>query len=532
MTKLQSTLNILFLLGLSAAGAAGQTTERVSLAPGGLDADGASSRPSVSASGRYVAFVSGATNLVPGDTNGFSDIYVRDADTGAVVRISVAMLGAEPNAKSNRPSISADGRFVVFYSDAWNLVQGDTQTFDAAQCPLCTGRRDIFIHDRDPDANGVFDEGAVVLERVSVSSAGVAANGGSTRPVVSDDGRYVVFRSSATNLVPGVTDALRHVYLHDRVSGLTTLVDAAPGGAAGNARSDRPAISGDGRFIAFFSDATNLIPGDGPTRDVFLHDRDPDANGVFDEGNSVISRISVSSAGAPGNAASGRPTLSADGRYIEFASFASNLVPDDTNNAQDEFVHDRITGKTIIISRSVSGGATAGAMPDSDQGQISADGRFVVFRSAAVNLVIGDTNAIADIFVYDRDSDANGVFDEPGGVQITRANVSSGEAEANALSDTPRISADGSHVVFASIATNLDAGDLNLLEDVFVRRQKAPPCPGDLAEPFGVLDFSDIIAFLAAFGAAGPLADLAAPFGVLDFSDVIAFLTAFAQGCP
>ncbi len=233
------------------------TTERVSVSSAEAEGNYRSNWSSVSADGRYVAFSSLADNLVAGDTNGVVDVFVRDRVTGITDRVSVSGAGEQGNDWSNWPSISADGRYVAFMSTANNLVAGDTN-----------GSWDVFVRDR------VSGE----TERVSVSSAEVEANGGSGGAVnllaISADGRYVAFLSEATNLVAGDTNGSNDVFVRDRVSGETERVNVSSAGAEANGPSGYSVISADGRYVAFMSDATNLVPGDTNGRaDVFVRDR-------------------------------------------------------------------------------------------------------------------------------------------------------------------------------------------------------------------------------------------------------------------
>jgi len=355
----------------------GQTT-RVSVASGGAQANGPSFDPSISADGRYVAFASLATNLVSGDTNNTGDIFVHDRQTGQTTRVSVATGGGQANGNSSNPSISADGRYIAFDSNASNLVSGDTNN---------TG--DIFVHDRQTGAT----------TRVSIGPGGTQANRGSLAPSISADGRYVAFHSDATNLVSGVTNGTTHIFVHDRQTGATTRVSVASDGTEGNSVSIKPSISADGRYVAFQSIATNLVSGDtNGTQDIFVHDRqtgqttrvsvasdgtegnsgsnDPSisANGryvafqsqannlvsgdtgfitdifIHDRQTGVTTRVSIAFDGTEANNVSSAPSISADGRYIAFESNASNLVDGDTNGTQDIFVHDREdnTAPTVV----------------------------------------------------------------------------------------------------------------------------------------------------------------------------------------
>jgi Tol biopolymer transport system component len=350
-------------------------TTRVSVSSAGEQGNNASYYPSISADGRYVAFESAASNLVPGDTNGCDDVFVHDRQTAATTRVSVSSAGDQGNYGSRYPSVSSDGRYVAFDSLATNLVPGDTN-----------GKYDVFIHDRQTGAT----------TRVSVSSAGDQGNSHSSDPLISADGRYVAFDGLATNLVPGDTNGYGDVFVHDRQTGATTRVSVSSAGAQGNGSSSYPSISADGRYVAFESSATNLVPGDTNNKwDVFVHDRQ----------TAATTRVSVSSAGAQGDGSSGGSysytsnSISADGRYVALYSYATNLVPGDTNGNYDVFVHDRQTAVTTRVSVSSAGEQGYGS---SYHPSISADGRYVAFDSSASNLVPGDTNGSRDVFVHDR----------------------------------------------------------------------------------------------------------------------------------
>jgi Tol biopolymer transport system component len=228
-------------------------TTRVSVAVAGGRGNSNSLEPSISADGRFVAFSSRASNLVAGDTNRSEDIFVRDRTTGATTRVSVDGAGNQVNGDSERPSISADGRLVAFASEADNLVAGDTN-----------GLEDVFVRDRATGA----------ITRVSVDGAGNQANSGSHYPSISADGRFVAFHSAADNLVAGDTNGLEDVFVRDRTTGATTQVSVAGAGNQGNSDSFVPSISADGRFVAFGSTADNLVAGDtNGYADVFIHDR-------------------------------------------------------------------------------------------------------------------------------------------------------------------------------------------------------------------------------------------------------------------
>jgi len=413
-----------------AAGATGSgapSTTRVSVSSTGVQGNDESRNTptAISADGRYVAFYSFASTLVPGDTNGRSDVFVRDRVTGTTSRVSVSSSGGQGNKESFSPAISADGRYVAFHSRATNLAPGDTN-----------GTDDVFVRDRVTDTT----------TRVSVSSGGAQGNGSSSGPAISPDGRYVAFISEASNLAPGDTNGWDDVFVRDRVTDTTTRVSVSSSGDQGNGFDFEVAISSDGRYVAFGSDATNLVPRDtNGARDVFVRDRVA----------GTTTRVSVSSSGGQSNDESSYPAISADGRHVAFQSFAGNLVPGDTNGTTDVFVRDRVTGTTSRVSLNSSGGQGNGS---SGGPAISPDGRYVAFASLASNLVPGDTNGTTDVFVRDRVTGTT-----------SRVSVSSSGGQGNDLSYAPAISADVRYVAFSSDASNLVPGDTNGARDVFVR---------------------------------------------------------------
>jgi Tol biopolymer transport system component len=469
------------------------TTELVSVDPGAALGNNHSYYSALSADGRYVAFLSSASNLVSGDTNAADDVFVRDRQLGTTERVSVDSSGLQANNFSVELAISGDGRFVAFRSAASNLVAGDTN-----------GAFDVFVRDRLTGTT----------ERSSVSSGGVQGNGDSASPAISADGRYVAFESKATNLVTGDTNAHADVFVRDRVTGATERVSVDSSGAQGNGDSGyfhvfsgsqvdvySLSISGDGRIVAFESGATNLVPGDTNTlADIFAHDRqtgitkrldlgfgqansqcnqasisadgryvafrsgasnlDPNnMNGgddifLFDRTLHEITLVTRNTSGVSPNGSSLNPVVSSDGRYVAYESGASDIVPGDTNNVNDIFVFDRVSSTTALVSVGMSGPANAKSTIPS----ISADGRYVAFQSDATNLVAGDTNAQPDIFVRDLQAGTT-----------ERVSLSSSGAQGDGFNNTPSISADGRYVAFASAATNFAAGDTNGNADIFVR---------------------------------------------------------------
>jgi len=452
-------LAVVLCLLLPGAVLAQPTTTRVSVGPGATQANSDSFSPSISADGRWVAFHSEAGNLVPSDTNGLQDVFVRDQLMGTTTRVSVGTGGVQANGAAWFPAVSADGRWVAFESWASNLVAGDTN-----------GQYDIFVHDRLTGTTA----------RVSVGSGGAQGNLGSWGAAVSADGRFVAFHSHAGNLVAGDTNGGYDVFVHDRQTQVTTRVSVGPAGAQGNYASHLPAISADGRWVAFQSDADNLVVGDtNYERDVFVHDRQ----------TGTTARVSVASGGAQANGSSFTPAISADGRWVTFESVASNLVAGDTNGAPDVFVHDRLTGTTTRVSLG-PGGLEANGF--SEYSAISADGRWVTFASGASNLVVGDTNGRADAFVHDRQTGTT-----------ERVSVGPGGVEGNTESAGPAISADGRSVAFHALASNLVAGDTNGEWDVFVH-DRGGAVPPEAPEGLGASVIGNVVTLRWAIPSGGP----------------------------
>jgi len=320
------------LLLFPRAAASPGTTERVSVDSAGNQAPQGAAGPYMSADGRYVVFDS-LDPLSPGDANYFcdtdyddvyddncGDTFVHDRQTGATELASVDSAGNQGDDHSFAGPISADGRYVVFWSSAHNLVSGDTNARD-----------DVFVHDRQTG----------LTERVSVDSAGNQGNGTSYPYAVSADGRYVVLESFASNLVPGDTNNMPDVFVHDRQTGATERVSVDSAGNQADDGGEISSVSADGHYVAFSSGASNLVPGDTNFHtDIFVHDRQ----------TGVTERVSVDSAGNQANGGADGPYMSADGRYVAFSSYSSNLVPGDTNGETDVFVHDRQTGLTERVS--------------------------------------------------------------------------------------------------------------------------------------------------------------------------------------
>ena len=321
----------------------GISTVRVSVDSSGAQGNDESRFPAISADGRFIAFDSFATNLVPNDTNATTDVFVHDTCAGALgictpstIRVSVASDGSQQiNGTANKPSISADGRFVAFESNANNLVTGDSN-----------GGFDIFVHDRDTDNDGVFDEsGNISTIRVSVDSSGneTAFGSFSIQASISADGRFVAFSSNADNLVANDNNNTFDVFVRDTCAGApmgcapsTVRASVDDNGTEGNSDSSEPSISADGRFVAFFSNAGNLVPNDNNSvSDILVRDTCFGAPGTC---TPSTRRVSVANDGTESNDSNSAASINANGRFIAFQSQDTDLVPGATDGLGDIFL--------------------------------------------------------------------------------------------------------------------------------------------------------------------------------------------------
>jgi Tol biopolymer transport system component len=403
------------------------------VAPPGVDPNGASAFPSVSANGRFIAFASHASNLGPRDRNGqVPDVYLYDAANRTASLVSKGLGGGGANGPSSTPSISADGTTIAFASRASNLV------------PHGQHRGNIFVRG---------ESGSII--QITHSFSFGAPNGDSFQPVISANGRFVAFVSTANNLVPGENTRQPNVFLADLFTAQIKPVSVASGGQLGNGPSANPAISGDGRYVSFDSAATNFAPHSSRRLpNVFVHDMR----------TGRTQRVSVSSNGRAQNAAVPAPfsqisALSADGHYVVFDSNATNLVPGTANGHTQVFRHDMRTGRTILVSRS-----SQGSVGDNDSfaPSISAGGNVVTFDSYASNLA-QPWAPVVNVFVRSVAQGKTLIADvtQDGGPRDP-------EVDTNFL-QRPAIAANGQAVVFASEADNLVPGDHNGLADLFVR---------------------------------------------------------------
>lgn len=327
--------------------------------------------PDISANGQYVVFGSSASNLTTDDSNGFmSDIFIYDVRNKSTRLLSKASDGTQGNNSSQFSAISNDGQFVAFSSSASNLTANDTNN-----------AMDVFLHDRK----------TAKTSRVSLSSAGEQAETGISNGIVgiSGNGQYVVFSSYSSNLVAGDTVS-DDVFLRDTKAGTTTWVSRAVRQTGFDGQSRFPSISNDGRYIAFQSGSSKLVDDDTDdvNSDIFIYDR-------VNKKSTKITR------NANGNSI--LPTISANGNFVGFISQASNLVDNDTNGTWDTFVYDRQSNTTTRINITPQDLQSAGdpllilSRPD-----LSADGRFIGFESAAKDLSGNDTDNVVDVFLRDR----------------------------------------------------------------------------------------------------------------------------------
>ncbi len=532
------------------------TTAPLSIGAGGGSTNWSSRGSVMTPDGRYVAFVSTATNLVAVDTNNIADVFVRDLQAGTTTLASVgAVLSPNsdvnlPASTSESPEITPDGRYVAFFSTATNLVSGVTtktgdvyvrdlvagQTiwastnaraifqataggtnivsfnysisddgqfvaFEAGtnfpssptapgmilRYGLQTGLTDIIstnanvplssfpnTHDLalSPDGRFVayvtngFPGNAIycwdaqtasnTLVSANLASSG-PANGTCDSPVISPDGRFIAFVSTATNLVANALTGSWHVYLRDLQGGVTQLIDADAGGTgAGVEPTVVPALSADGSAVAF--DSANFLPDNRQlVHDVFLRNVTAGTTVLLSANNPAWS--SQTPHGITGFTPS---SVSPDGRFIAFYSDADNLAPNDTNGCRDVFVRDRIAGLNLLVSVNTNGNSTGDGI--SSDPAISANGRYVAFTSGADDLAANDTNRMQDVFVRDMLA----------GTTVLVSISTDGVYPGNGDSFSPAISADGRYVLFHGKASNLAAGSFGSgIENLFCRDLQA-----------------------------------------------------------
>jgi hypothetical protein len=412
---------------------------------GATSANGLSYQPTISADGLFVAFTSTAGNLTPNDNALNTDVFVYDVAAEVLELVSVSTGGSAGDSDSDSPSISSDGRYVAFRSDANDLD------------PLVP---EFFEFDGD-----VFRRDLVLGETAMVSVNMFGDNGGnisSDQPVISGDGQVVVFRGFATDLVPAPpTFGLSNIFARDFGLPLpeTSLLSInVAGSSGGDGDSDTPAISQDGStvvFNSFASDLAGALDTNGQ-EDVFAR--------LLDTDTTVLVSASLGLGGTfSGNNSSDEAVISGNGLFVAFASVSSNLVTGDTNLSEDVLVYDVATETLELVSINSEG--TGSGSSSSNQPAISDDGQFIAFRSNASDLAAIDTNSVSDIFRRDLLTDTTVL------VSIS----SDGTAGGNNISDSPVISGDGSIIAFTSFATDLtDVSDNNSGSDVFVRNLGLP----------------------------------------------------------
>jgi hypothetical protein len=495
----------------------------------GAGSDGETTmNPSVSDDGRFVAFISTASNLVAGDDNNAADIFVRDRQTGQTILVSAAPDGSVGNGKSGDPgafrkgfAISGNGRFVVFASEATDLIEGKTDGNNltdyfvrdlqagTTQLVTATASGDYSTASTFGGTNGtpaISDDGAFVVFTATYSDLDPGAAdedgnqpdvflrdlaGGSTielsmkdgggtgggsvgaNPTISTDGRYVAFTSNDT-LIPGLdssTFVLEQVWVYDSLAGTTSPVSLAPDGTTyGNSHSTDPRISGDGRSVVFLSSATNLTAGfqenntpgaDAP--DVFLRNLDTQAT--------VLVSHAADSTTAGSNGDNEAPSISADGKFVVYQSEATNLVSgiSDSNDADDVFFFDATTGQNKLLSINAAGNATGNQASVDLVGSsqvplaISDSGQFVAFVSAASDLVGSDDNPIPELFI--RDTQANTTRRVYEGIQLP------GGADVLADGGAAGMSGDGTTTAFVGsgfgiVGTDVDSSVPQVFADV------------------------------------------------------------------
>jgi Tol biopolymer transport system component len=418
-------------LAVPAVGGGGSPrTRRVSVSSSGNQADGFSRGADITPNGRFVVFSSSAENLVPSDDNGFQDVFLRDRKMHKTRRLSITSNEEQSeNGDSFDPSISGNGRFIVFTSSAEDLVPADDN-----------GQSDVFIRDRVTGTT----------RRVSARKDGPEPNGFSEDAKISRNGRFVVFSSEAENLTFNDDNELRDIFIYNRLTRRIRLVSLkSNGNQTGDGDSLFPAVSGDGRRVVFISIDENLVPGDdNMLSDVFLRNRDT--------GKTKRVNVPTSDAQAEGGGVS-RPAISADGRVVAFESSATNLVPNDENTQEDIFVRILPAQRTRRMSLLSNGDEFEGG--NCEDAVVSSNGRFVAFESRATNLPGVHLNGDEDVLIRDR---------RTGSTKLVNRNSAGEQASAGDSSD-PAITDGARLVAFTSLSNNLVGEDTNMASDVFLR---------------------------------------------------------------
>ncbi|MDH5376839.1 MAG: hypothetical protein OEX00_00780, partial [Gammaproteobacteria bacterium] len=411
------------------AGSKSELTEKASSNELALQADAASVSPQFSGNGRYITFASDASNLVTDDTNGFTDIFVRDRAFGSIERVNINTLGEQANAASTAPSVDYTGRFIVFASTANNLIGNST-----------LGRSHVYVYDRELKQ----------LDRVSSTELGMEGNGNSFSPVISSDAKYIAYVSEAVNLISGAssdTNGVADVYLYDRLNGVTSRISITDTELEANGASRFPSISGDGQRILFTSEASNLVDGDfNSVADVFVRDLSTQAT----------LRVSARADGIEADLASLIGTISSDGTAVSFVSQATNLVDDGLGAGV--FLR-RVDNP--ILARAGVGYVGRGKLGLDSRPAINEDGRFIAYVSDMDNAGSAG-NGQVDIMLFERDTALS-----------KRISINTSLSEGNGPSFSPSVSSDARLISFASDASNLLNGDTNGVTDIIMTYRAA-----------------------------------------------------------
>ncbi len=395
--------------------------KRISLKSDGTQANGQSGSTSISDNGRYTIFESNATNLIPNDLNGHTDIFIYDDVDETVELITLAPDGVQANGSSSSGEISSHGNYITFSSVADNLVLNDTNE-----------QRDIFVYDRINKTT----------ELVSIATDGIQANGLNLFSTINANGNIVAFESIADNLVTDDTNGQKDIFVRDRANQITRRIRIGLNGAQANAASNLGSISANGRYISFSSTASNLVANDTNGKsDIFVYDRV----------NQTTELVSMGLNNAFANDDSTSGFISGDGSFVVYESKADNLVTNDDNGKSDIFVYDRINQTTELVSVKSDG---TFSNDNSRDPSISDDGSIVAFLSDASNLVADDTNARANIFIRDRINQTTEIID--------------GDS-------FPILSGDAQSLVFTSSLDTLVSDDTNDTGDVFLLDLSSEP---------------------------------------------------------
>lgn len=419
-------INLIFLIGLNNLVYAVHTTQRLSIGIEESNGDSFATPTAVSANGRWTVFTSDAFNLVANDLNTTFDVFLKDNWLGEIRRLSVNADGIEGNASSSMASISADGRYIAFSSHASNLAPTDPDK-----------NADIFLVDRLTNT----------LSHVTQTIDGTPSNGDDFNPVLSADGRYLAFQSSSSNLITGDNNTAVDIFSYDRTTQTIQRISVGNGGEEANGNSTYPSISADGQQISFASLANNLVANDANNAsDIFLHNRQTQQTQL----------ISQAINGLPANQGSFRPAISGNGQLVVFESLADDLVTADANGMMDIFLRDVNQTQTQRLTFNANGEESnrPAFFPN-----ISANGQVVTFESNASNLLPNKTNGGLNIFHLHRR-----------GQQLQQANLATDDQLGNfaPFAVGTALSQDGCSTVFSSPATNLVAGDNNNHFDIFI----------------------------------------------------------------